>query len=39
MKKFFKSLKYVSIGKNGKYFNPKSRQVLSNSGIILFNGY
>lgn len=39
MKKFFSALKYVSIGKNGKYFDPKSRRMLSNSQILLFNGY
>lgn len=32
-------MKYVCIGKNGKYFNPKSKHILSNSGIILFDGY
>ncbi len=39
MKKFFASMKFTSIGKSGKYFNPKSRKVLNNTGIILFNGY
>lgn len=39
VKNFFKSLKFVSIGKSGKYFNPKTPKVLSNTGIILFNGY
>ncbi len=32
-------MKFTSIGKSGKYFNPKSRKVLNNTGIILFNGY
>lgn len=32
-------MNFVSIGKSGKYFNPKSKNVLSNSGIFLFNGY
>lgn len=32
-------MKFVSIGKSGKFFNPKSRKTLANSGIVLFNGY
>jgi hypothetical protein len=39
IKKYFSSMKYVSIGRSGKYFNPKNKKVLSGSGIILFNGY
>ena len=39
IKKFFNTMKFVSIGKSGKFFNPKSRKTLANSGIILFNGY
>lgn len=32
-------MKYVSIGRSGKYFNPKNKKTLSGAGIILFNGY
>jgi len=39
IKKFFYSKKFVRIGNSGKYFNPQSPKVLSNSGIFLFNGY
>lgn len=39
MKKFFASMKFTSIGRNGKFFNPKSRKVIENAGVILFDGY
>lgn len=39
IKKFFYSKKFVRIGNSGKYFNPQSPKVLTNSGIFLFNGY
>lgn len=39
IKKFFASMKFVTIGKCGKYFNPKTKKVLANSGIVMFNGY
>ncbi len=39
IKNFFASMKFVTIGRSGKYFNPKSKKLLSSAGIVLFNGF
>ena len=39
VKNLFHSIGFVEIGKSNKYFNPKSRRPVENTGVVLFNGF
>ena len=39
VKKFFNELGFAEIGSSHKYFHPKSRKVLENDRLMLFDGY